>query len=57
MSIFNKSNDFNKLSDFEENFDDLLISVFMVVLLSIGSVVGTLFLFLGIMFIANKVKS
>lgn len=46
----------DNLVDFEENFDDLLISIVMVVSLSIASVVGTIFVFLGIMFIANKFR-
>ncbi len=42
--------------DFETNFDELLISVFMVVLLVIGSMAGIIITGFGIIFIASKLK-
>lgn len=42
--------------DFETEFDDLLISIFMVVILSIGAMAGTVIVGFGIIFIASKLK-
>ena len=42
--------------DFETQFDDLLISVFMVFFLSIGAMAGTIIVGWGILFIAGKLN-
>lgn len=42
--------------DFETEFDDILISVFMVALLTIGSMAGIVIVGFGIIFIASKLK-
>ena len=41
---------------FETDFDDLLMSVFMVVLLGIGSMAGLIIVAFGIGFVASKLK-
>lgn len=41
---------------FESDFDDLLMSVFMVVLLAVGSMAGVIIVAFGIGYVASKLK-